>query len=217
MRCNWKFYSFGCKCVCSSYCFYAYLTIYEFCSTKRIITVTTVVEGLTNKVLWHWKGLQTRCLNMSKPRKDDNSLNWMGGSVRSTIQKVYRVHQLVCSCASFMLSLRYYLCLFCTNYASTKNQCSVVSLSSVYFLPPQIRETILAIGWEIWSGQHFRRSKEFMSLNFRMLLLFYHNIFFIIHYAVFTRIMVHQNRDMIWFYDSPSLSWSLKEGREFEK
>ena len=31
--------------------FSADLTIYEFCNTKRRITVTTIVEGLKNKVL----------------------------------------------------------------------------------------------------------------------------------------------------------------------
>ena len=31
--------------------FYADLTIYEFCNTKRRIIVTTIVEGLTHKVL----------------------------------------------------------------------------------------------------------------------------------------------------------------------
>ena len=47
-----------------SYCFYADLTIYEFCNTKRRITVTTIVEGLKNKVLRQWKGLQTRFSNI---------------------------------------------------------------------------------------------------------------------------------------------------------
>ena len=65
-----------------------------------------------------------------------------------------------------MLSLRYYLCLFYKKYASTKKQCYIVSCSSVYFLPPQRRGKIRAIGWEIWYVQHFRRSREFMSLKF---------------------------------------------------
>ena len=101
--------------------FYADHTIYEFCSTKRIVTVTTVVEG---------PGLQTRCLNMSKPGKDDDedSRDWMiGASGRSKTHKVQRVHQLSFLYASIMISLRYYLCLFYTNYASTKKQCYVVS------------------------------------------------------------------------------------------
>ena len=79
--------------------------------------MTTVVEGL---------GLQTRCLNMSKPGKDEDeySRDWMIGALgRSKTQKVQRVHQLSFSYASIMLSLRYYLCLFYTNYASTKKQC----------------------------------------------------------------------------------------------
>ena len=136
MRYAWNFHPFQFKYVCSSFCFYEDLTIYEFCNTKIRITVTTVVEELTNKVLWQWKGLQTRCLNMSKPNKDDDLRDWMGGSVWSTIQKVQRGHQLECSYASFMLPLRYYLCLFYTNYASTKKQCYVVSFLSVHCLPP---------------------------------------------------------------------------------
>ena len=56
MRCAWKFHPFGCKCVCSSYCFYADLTIYEFCNLKRIITVTTtVVEGQHVEARERWK------------------------------------------------------------------------------------------------------------------------------------------------------------------
>ena len=127
MRCARKFYFFGLKCVCSSYCFYADHTIYEFCNLNRIITETTEVEGT---------GLQTRCLNMSKPGKheDDDSRDWTIGSLgQPKTQKVQRFHQLSFSYASIMLSLRYYLCLFYTNYASTKKQCYVVSCSSVYF------------------------------------------------------------------------------------
>ena len=41
--------------------------------------MTTIVEGLTNKVLGHWKGLQTRHSDMLKPRKDDDLRNRMGG------------------------------------------------------------------------------------------------------------------------------------------
>ena len=171
------------------------------------------MEGLTNKVLRQWKGLQTRCSNMWNPQKDDNLRDWIGGSVRSTIQKVQRVHQLEYPYATFMLLFRYYLCLFYTNYASTKKQCYVVSCLSVFF-SPQIRRTMQSIGWEVRSGQHFRRSREFMSLNFRMLLLCYH---YIINYAVFTRIMILQRSDIIWFYDSWSLLCSLKEGIGFDK
>ena len=61
IRCAWKFYPFGFKYVCSSYCFYADHAIYEFCNTKRRITVTTIAEGLTKKLLRQWKVLQTRC------------------------------------------------------------------------------------------------------------------------------------------------------------
>ena len=103
-----------------------------------------------------------------------------------------------------MLSLRYYLCLFYTNYASTKKQCYVVSCSSVYFLPPQRMRTIWAIGWEVWFCQHFRGSIKFTGSNFRMLLLWYH---YVIIHAVFTRIMLWQRCPqrscvtlIIWLY-----------------
>ena len=88
--------------------------------------MTTIAEGLTNKVLGQWKGLQTRHSDMPKPRKDDDSRNRMGSSVWSTFQKIQRIHELEFSYASFMLLLRYYLCLFCKDYASTKKQCYVV-------------------------------------------------------------------------------------------
>ena len=65
-----------------------------------------------------------------------------------------------------MLSLRYYLCSFYKNYASTKKQCYVVSCSSVYFLPPQIMSTIREIGLEVRFFQHFRESIEFMRFKF---------------------------------------------------
>ena len=142
------------------------------------------MKELTNKVLLKWKGLQTRCSNISKPQKDDDLRDWMRGLVRSKIQKVQRFHQLECSYASFMLLLRYSLCLFYTNYASTEKQCYVFSFLSVYFSPTQRRRTILAIVWEVRFGHHFRRSKEFMSLNVCMLLLCYH---YVIVYAVFTK------------------------------
>ena len=135
------------------------------------------------------KGLQTRCSNMSKPQKDDDSRDWMGSSVRSTIQKVHRVHQLECSYASFMLSLRYYLCLFYTKHASTKEQCYVFHAYQYIFSPPQRRRKIRAIGWEVRFGHHFRRSRELISLNFCMLLLCYH---YVIVYVVFTRVMLRQ-------------------------
>ena len=88
-----------------------------------------------------------------------------------------------------MLLLRYYVFSFYTNYASTEKQCYVVSCLSVYFLPPQRSRTIQAIGWEVRFVQHFRRSRELMSLNFRMPLLCYH---YIIVFAVFTPIMLRQ-------------------------
>ena len=89
--------------------------------------MTTVVEGV---------GLQTRCLNMSNPGKhdDDDSRDWMIGSLgRSKTQKVQRFHQLSFCYASIMLLLRYYLCLFYTNFASTEKQCYVVVLVGLFF------------------------------------------------------------------------------------
>ena len=87
-----------------------------------------------------------------------------------------------------MLSLRYYLCLFYTNCASTKKQCYVVSCSSVYFLPPQRMGTIRAIGWEVWFCQHFRGSREFMGFKFSyasfMLSLHYRSCGFYKDYAM---------------------------------
>ena len=44
-----------------------------------------------------------------------------------------------------------------------------------------------------------------------------HFFFFIIDYAVFTKIMVNQSSNIIWFYDSWSLSFPFKEGRGSEK
>ena len=53
--------------------------------------------------------------------KEEDSQNMMGSSVRSTFQKVQRIHALEFSYASFMLSLRYRLCGFYMDYASTNN------------------------------------------------------------------------------------------------
>ena len=44
----------------------------------------------------------------------------MGGSDRSSFQKVQRIDELKCVYDSFMLSLRYRLCGFYKGYASTK-------------------------------------------------------------------------------------------------
>ena len=60
---------------------------------------------------------------MSKPRKDENLRNRAGGSVQSIFQKVQRIHELEFSYASFLLLLRYCLCLLYTDYAYTKKQC----------------------------------------------------------------------------------------------
>ena len=71
-------------------------------------------------------------------------------------------------------------------------QRSSVTLFHAYqsiFLSPQRRGKILAIGWEVRFGHHFRRSREFTSINFCMLLLCYH---YVIIYAFFTRVMFRQ-------------------------
>ena len=78
---------------------------------------------------------------------------------------------------------------FYQDYASEKKLYYMVLWLSVSFMLPQRRKRIREIGWEVRFGQHFRRYREFTSLNFRMLLLFYH---YVIVYAVFTRIMLWQ-------------------------
>ena len=88
-----------------------------------------------------------------------------------------------------MLSLHYQLCGFYKDYASSKNRYYTVLWFPVSFMLPQRRKRIREIGWEVWFGQHLRRYREFMSLNFCMLLLCYH---YVIVYAVFTRIMLRQ-------------------------
>ena len=140
---------------------------------------------------------------MSKPEKDDDwgkdddSCDWMGGLVRSTIQKVQRVHQLVCSYASFMLLLHYYLCLFYTNYASTKKQCYIVSCSSVYFFTPSKKwdNSSNRMGGSVRSTfQEVQRIHELEFLNVSFMLSLH---FFILDYAVFTRIMLRYSSNII--------------------
>ena len=155
MRCARKFYPFGLKCVCSSYCFYADHTIYEFFNLNRIITVTTVVEGTV---------LQTRCLNMSKPGKhdDDDSRDWMIGSLgHSKTQKVQRFHQISFSYSSIMLSLRYYLFLFYTNLNNT----SPVS----YLFFNRINELISSLLLQ----EHSQRNKEVSGIKIYSSKMFY--------------------------------------------
>ena len=53
-------------------------------------------------------------------KKREDSWNRMGGLVRSTFDKVHKVHELVFLYASVMLSLRYCLCGFYTDSDSTK-------------------------------------------------------------------------------------------------
>ena len=60
---------------------------------------------------------------------------------------------------------------------------------SVSFIPPQRRKRINGIGCEVRFGQHFRGYREFMRLNFCMLLLCYR---YVIVYAYYTRIMLLQ-------------------------
>ena len=116
MSCAWKFDRFQFKCVCCFYCFNADVTIYDFCNTKRRITVTQ--EG-------------TRAVKHS-------------GRIYIQGTPTFQSHR---------------------------------------------RTTIRAIGWEVQFGQHFRRYREFMSLNFCILLLRYRCV---IVYAYYTQIMLLQ-------------------------
>ena len=128
-----------------------------------------------------------------------------------------RLGQQFRSCREFislnvrMVTLYYHYVII---YAYSKKvmlvQRSSVTLFDAYqskFLPNQIMRNIRAIGREVRFGQHFRRYRELTSLSFRMLLLCYH---YIIVNAVFTKIMLLQRRDIIWFYDFQSLSFPLK-------
>ena len=112
--------------------------------------MTTVVEG---------PGLQTRCLNMSKPgRHDDDDLrDWIIGSLgQSKTQKVQRFHQLSFSYASIFLSLRYYLCLFYTNLDNTS------PVSSLFF--NRINELISSPLLQ----EHRHRNKELSGKCFHL-------------------------------------------------
>ena len=84
-----------------------------FATTKRKITVTTIVEGLKKKALGQRKGLQTRYSDITNPQKDDNFLNRMGGSVWSTIQKSHRIHQL-----EFLYASLWYLYVILYDYSA---------------------------------------------------------------------------------------------------
>ena len=53
-------------------------------------------------------------------KKEDDLRNIMGGLVRSTFQKVQIIHEIEFLYASCMLSLRYRLCVFYTDYDLTK-------------------------------------------------------------------------------------------------
>ena len=150
------------------------------------------------------RGFMLLIIFYNPPKKEEDSRNRMGDSDQSSFQKVQRIHELEFLYASFMLLLRYYLCLFYTYYASTKKQCYVVLCFSVSFIPPQRRMMIFAIGWDVRFGQHLRRYIELMSLNFRILCLCYH--YFLV-YAVFKQIILEQRSLQIscvnlilWFY-----------------
>ena len=57
---------------------------------------------------------------MPNPQKDDDPRNRTGGLVQEIFQKVQIFHELEFSYASFMLLLRYCLCVLYTDYYSTK-------------------------------------------------------------------------------------------------
>ena len=59
-------------------------------------------------------------------KKEEDSRNRMGGSVWSTFQKIQIIHELEFLYASFILSLRYLLCVLYTDYDYTKKQYYVV-------------------------------------------------------------------------------------------
>ena len=96
-------------------------------------------------------------------------------------------------------------------------QISIVTLFYAYqsiFYPPQRRRMIQSIVWEGRFGQHFRRSRELMSLKFCMF-LFMLSLHY--HLCGFYKDCESARSDIIWFYDSQFLSCPLKEGRGFEK
>ena len=90
---------------------------------------------------------------MPKQQKDDDLSNRMGGSVRSTFQKVQMTNEIECLYAFFMLLLRYYLYTFYTNYASTKKRCYMVFMLLGLFHDPSKEEDYLInrMGGSFWS------------------------------------------------------------------
>ena len=128
-------------------------------------------------------------LFFTSSKKEDNLNNRMGGSVRSTFQKVQRIDELEFSYASFMLSLHYRLCGFYKEYASAKNRYYMVLWLWFSFMLPQRRKRIQEIGWDVRFGQHLRRYIELMSLNFRILCLCYH---YVLVYAVFKQVILEK-------------------------
>ena len=73
-------------------------------------------------------------------KKEENSRNSMGVSVRSTFQKVQRINELEFSYASFMLSLRYHLCDFETDYTSAKNRYYVGGFMLLIFFHTHLKK-----------------------------------------------------------------------------
>ena len=75
--------------------------------------------------LYFYKEAVLRCfvlisLFFTSSNKEDSLINSMGGSVRSSFQKVQRIDELKFLYASFMLSLRYRSCGFYKGYDLTK-------------------------------------------------------------------------------------------------
>ena len=79
-----------------------------------------VLQGLwfCKEAILYW--FMILCLIHAPSKKEEESRNRIGGLVRSTFQKVHRIHELEFSYASFMLSLCYRLCAFYKDYALTK-------------------------------------------------------------------------------------------------
>ena len=128
-------------------------------------------------------GFMLISLFFTPSKNDDDLSNRMGGSFWSTFQKVQITNEIEFLYVSFLLSLSYYLCVLYTNYVSAGKQYCMVLCFSVSFMTPQRKKIICGIGWEVRFGQHFKRYREIMSLNFHTLLLCYH---YVIIYAYYT-------------------------------
>ena len=124
------------------------------CSGRAYKQGTATVKGFTNKVIehvearerwqfqkrWIFVRLYGRFGSVKNSEDTDSSSSWM------FVCFLYAIVTLI-----FMLIL-HKLCF----YKEAVLRCfMLISL----FLPPQRRGTIQAIGWEVRSGQHFRRWK----------------------------------------------------------